>query len=704
MKQVFQMLGTGDTLVSDVPVPELRPGHLLIRTKSTLVSAGTEKMLVDFGKSNLIQKARSQPDKVRAVLDKARTDGILTTIEAVKTKLDQPLPLGYSNVGIVDQVGSGVAGFNVGDRVVSNGHHAGVVRVAQNLCARVPDDVSDESAAFAVVASIALHGVRLSQPMLGERVVVIGLGLIGLITVQLLRANGCKVLALDFAKDRLKLAESFGAQTVDLGSDVDPVAVGMSFSNGVGLDAALITAATDSNDPVRQSAQMCRKRGRIILVGVAGLELSRADFYEKELSFQVSCSYGPGRYDPNYEDKGQDYPIAYVRWTEQRNFEAALDLMSSGAIDLQPLISHRFSILDALDAYSLLSSGKNTLGILLDFPEETSDTSEKVVTLNAKPVSPAGSATVSVIGSGNYSSRVLIPAFKEAGAVFQTLINSGGASAVHVGRKNGFQHIGTDPETAFRDSVTSSVVIATRHDTHAEFVRKALQAGKNVFVEKPMCLSHNELAEIEASLASSDSAIMAVGFNRRFSPLSKKMKELLGGLTAPKSLVLTVNAGAIPDSHWTQDLTIGGGRIVGEGCHFIDLARFFVSSPICTFTVSSIRNNVSRSIDTVTITLDFEDGSIATVHYFANGHASFPKERIEAFCSGRVLQLDNFRVLHGFGWNGFRKQRLFRQDKGQSACVAAFMQAVRSGGPPPIPHDEILEVSRVSIDVQEALS
>lgn len=724
MRQILHDLRDGSIELTEVPRPIAKRGQLQIRTIYTLISAGTERMLVDFGKASLIDKARQQPDKVRLVLDKVKTDGLLPTLEAVRSKLDQPLAMGYCNVGTVLELGAGVTGFAIGDRVASNGKHAEVVSVPVNLCAKVPRGVSDEEAAFTVIGAIALQGIRLLQPALGEAVVVTGLGLIGLMTVQLLRAHGCRVLGIDYGGEKLELAKYFGAEVVDLSAGQDPVSAAQVFSRSRGVDGVIITAATKSSEPVHQAALMCRKRGRIILVGMTGLELSRADFYEKELTFQVSCSYGPGRYDANYEEKGQDYPVGFVRWTEQRNFEAVLDMMADGRLDVKPLISHRFDIEQVDEAYQMVSGSEPSLGILLKYPgaNEKPDAVLRNSTVRlAGTASVAGDGRVSVafLGAGNYAAGVLIPAFKAAGARLRTVASSGGVSGIHAGKKYGFEEVTTDTEKVFNDSAVNVVVIATRHDSHANFVLKAIQAGKHVFVEKPLCLTLEELDAIEVAYRESFKflspilfpdgrewpddfsdqdwsmpPILMVGFNRRFAPQVRKMKALLAGVKEPKSFVMTVNAGVIPADHWTQDPAVGGGRIVGEACHFIDLLRFLAGNAITSCSRSAMDSSTE---DTVSLQLNFADGSIGTIHYFANGNKSYPKERLEVFCAGRVLQLDNFRKLSGFGWSGFRKMNLWWQDKGQAACAAAFIKAIREGGPASIPIDEIIEVSRVSI-------
>lgn len=727
MKQLLQNLKTGDMILEDVPCPQVKSGEVLIRTVRSLISTGTEKMLLEFGKANLIDKARQQPDKVKMVLDKIKTDGLIPTLEAVYSKLDQPLPMGYCNVGVVLEVGRGVRDFQAGDRVASNGKHAEVVAIPANLCAKIPDSVPDDTAAFTVLGAIALQGLRLAEPTLGESVVVTGLGLIGLLAVQLLKAQGCRVLGIDFDQRKLDLAVKFGAEVVNPLTS-DPVAAALAFSRGRGVDGVLIAAATKSSEPVHQAAVMCRKRGRIVLVGVTGLELSRADFYEKELTFKVSCSYGPGRYDPLYEEGGQDYPLGFVRWTAQRNFEALLDLMSSHQIAVDPFISHRFRFEEARDAYALITSDAPSLGVLLTYADEESSTQRK--RLNTVRVSDSKGAekktetpAAAFIGAGNYASQVLIPAFKSTGITLQSIACSSGISGAHAARKFGFHETTTDTSSLFSHPEINTVVIATRHDSHASFVCAALQAGQHVFVEKPLAITRDELQHIQVvyqqgdenrSTSAGDTGggsgrtrpLLMVGFNRRFSPHVQKIKALLQSTREPKTFIMTVNAGAIPRNHWTQDEKVGGGRIIGEGCHFIDLLRFLADSPIASVSATMVgpHTGVPIRTDRVSFTLTFADGSFGTVHYLSHGHKSFPKERLEVFCAGGILQLDNFRQLRGYGWPGFTKMSLWRQDKGQQACAAAFVTAIKTGAPAPIPFDELVEVTRASFDIMDHLS
>ncbi len=701
MKQILQNLSNGKTSLVNTPSPKPIKGHVNIQTTNSLVSVGTERMMVNFGKAGWLEKARSQPDKVKMVLEKVKVDGLSATYDAVKSKLDQPLPLGYCNVGkVLDGTDTG---FQRNSRVVSNGNHAEVVRVPKNLVVSIPDEVDDETASFTVLGSIALQGIRLVNPTVGETVVVTGLGLIGLLTVQILKANGCRVLGIDFDSTKCELAKKFGAEVVDLSKDQDPIVKAEAFSRGRGVDAVIITASSKSNKIVHEAATMCRKRGRIVLVGVVGLELSRADFYEKELTFQVSCSYGPGRYDEHYEDKGIDYPFGFVRWTEKRNFEAVLDLMASGSINIKPLVSHRFKIDEAVSAYKNLDD-KSSLGIILNYKGTQVDSlRETTVKLKEKGFNKVQKGNVAFIGGGNYASRVLIPAFKRAGANLKVLVTSGGMSAVHHGKKNGFLEASTEINKAFDDTI-DSVVIATQHNLHASQTIKALEKGKHVFVEKPLALTHNEIDRIEVTQKKFKSMVM-VGYNRRFSPHIQRIKSLLDPKPLPKTFIMTMNAGEVPKEHWTQDSLKGGGRIIGEACHYIDLMRFLAGSKIKSFHAVKMGKNdfVEVTEDKALISLTFMDGSIGSIHYFANGGKSFPKERIEVFCDNAVLQLDNFRKLRSYGWRGFNRMSLWSQDKGQENCVDAFMKSVRSGKENPIPQDEIFEVARVSVDIAEML-
>lgn len=707
MKQLLQNLGNGTLEIAETPAPACGRGQLLIATNLTLVSAGTERMLVEFGKANLVAKARSQPDKVRQVLSKMKTDGVSATLDAVRSKLDQPLALGYCNVGVVTEVGAGVSGFNVGDRVLSNGPHAEIVRVPATLAALVPHSVSDEEAAFGVIASIGLQGMRLAQPQLGECFVVTGLGLIGLMTAQLLKAAGCRVMGIDLDPKRCAMASAWCDVTVALKDGADPIAAARTFSRGAGVDGVIVTTATSSDGPVSQAAEMCRQRGRIVLVGVAGLNLVRDQFYKKELTFQVSSSYGPGRYDPSYEEKGHDYPAGFVRFTAQRNFVAVLDSMASGALRTSDMVTHRYEVADAAKAYQTLTDDPAALGIVLRFRDAATPpatVSLRTITL-ASRASAAGTLQVGVIGAGNFASRVLIPALKSAGASIRSVATSSGLNAVHHGRKHGAELATTDLSVVFDDPSIDAVVVATRHDSHAELVIKAIKAGKHVFVEKPIALNHAETDAVEAAVAEARAAgrdpIVMVGFNRRFAPHVERAATALKRIgDAPRIMLMTMNAGEIPPDHWTQDMEAGGGRIVGECCHMIDLARYLAGSPITGVTSAAIGRTAGGPSprDNAVVTVNFANGSLASVAYLAMGSKDFPKERIEVFAAGGVLQIDNFRKFNTYGWPGAQSARAFSQDKGHAAGVAAFLAAIRMGSASPIPFEQLLEVSHASVD------
>lgn len=713
MNQLLQSLKTGDLSLIQIPQPQVKDNHLLVQATSSLISAGTERMLMDFGRANIVGKIKQQPDKVKQVFNKIKTDGVVATLEAVRAKLDHPIPLGYCLVGKIVESGQGCGDFKIGERVVTNGYHAEVVRVSKNLCVKIPDNVDDESATFAVLGAIGLQGIRLANPTLGETFVVIGLGLIGHLTVQLLIAQGCRVLGIDFDASRCALAHRFGAEVLQLSEDVDPISFADQFSRRRGVDGVLITAATESDLPIKQAALMCRKRGRIVLIGVAGLHLSRDDFYKKELSFQVSCSYGPGRYDKNYEEKGLDYPIGFVRWTENRNIEAVLDMMAAGKINVAPLITHRFIFSEAIGAYKLLDD-KSALGILLKYSENPTSSAHRPLFSKEVALNPPGAAhrplfskgvVLACAGAGNFSSRVLLPLFKKHNAQLHTLVSNQGINAVIHGKKNGFSYASSDFNDVLKNNEINTVIIATPHCLHADQVVACLQAGKHVFVEKPLAITHEQLLKIAEEYGSgSDSdrsirkkPILMIGFNRRFSPFIQKIKNLLTPLHEPKNMIMTVNAGFIPRDHWTQDSKIGGGRLLGEACHFIDLLRYIADAPIAKSDIHRLNSDRYCKNENITITLEFMDGSLGTVHYFANGHAGFPKETLDVFCAGKILHLDNFRKLSGFGFTNFKKMKTFRQQKGHAEEIAEFIKAIENNSGAPIFFDEILEVTEVCL-------
>lgn len=707
MKQVVQNLKSGVLEVIDVPCPAVSPGHLLIRTRRSLISAGTERSVVEFGQASLASKVRQNPERVRRVLDKIKSEGLLPTLELVFAKLDEPMPLGYSNVGQVLEVGTGVEGFQVGDRVLSNGRHAEIVNKPINLCAAIPPEVDDESATFTVVGAIGLEGIRLLAPQIGERVAVFGLGLIGLLAVQMLRSAGCDVLGIDLDPERLSLARTFGATTADVASGVDPVAAGMAFSRGHGVDGVLITASAKNDRIVHQAAQMSRKRGRIVLVGMVNLDLDRADFYEKELSFQVSCSYGPGRYDPVYEEQGVDYPLPFVRWTEQRNLEAVLGLLASGRLNVEPLITAQVPQAEADRAYDLVTNDRRQIGVILTYPEDQPNLDRVVrrtAASTATSVNGQGHARVAVIGAGNHTKLRLLPELKRAGAQLVGIASASGVTAAHAARKYGFESSTTDYRTLLDDPRVDAVMITTRHDLHVPMVSSALEAGKHVFVEKPIAIDRDGLARVREVYERTEGLQLMVGFNRRFSPHAVKMRQLLSGRSGPICMNVLINAGYLPLDHWMHDPRTGGGRINGEGCHWIDLMRYLVDRPISQVQAMSVGDAPGVDVrgDKVSIALQFEDGSLGNLHYFANGYKGFIKERIEVYSDGRVLVLDDFRALRGYGWSNFNKLKLFSQDKGRKGEITSFLDCVVRGGKPPMPPDDIWNVTEATLAAVEA--
>lgn len=705
MRQILQDLRSGELRLEEVAAPDVRVNTLLIRTTRSLISAGTERMLSNFAKASYLEKARQQPERVKQVLQKARTDGILATYEAVSARLDQPVPLGYCNVGRVLAVGDGVAGFEAGDRVVSNCPHVEVALAPKNLCARIPDGVSDEDAAFTVTAAIGLQGLRLIAPTLGETVVVAGLGLIGLLSVQLLKANGCTVIGFDFNADRVARAGRYGAQAHNLAEGVDPVAAVMAATQGRGADGVLITAATSDNALIGQCAQMSRKRGRIVLTGVIGLDLDRADFYEKELSFQVSCSYGPGRYDPGYEQKGQDYPLPFVRWTEQRNFDAVLTLLREGRLDVGGLITNRVPFHEASQAYAYLNSPE-AIGIVLEYDAAAEDSALRARTVRTATVTAApGGKALGVIGAGNFTQAKILPGLKAAGADIKTIVSSNGTSGAVAARRFAIPHSATDENAVFDDPQIGAVIVATPHNSHARLVVRALESGRHVFVEKPLCLSPAELDSIvavrEAAAVRGSVPVVLAGFNRRFAPLAVQMRKAASARRAPAFAVYSCNAGMIPAEHWTQDPGVGGGRIVGEACHFIDFLRFAVGVPIVRVSAVKQKAQGGDLEDNAAISLVFADGSVGQVNYFACGNKGYPKERCEMSFDGKTLVLDNYRKLTGYGIGGSKSS--LRQDKGHDAQFAAFTRAAAGDGAPPVAFDEIENVMRATFAAVRAM-
>lgn len=701
MLQLVQNLKTGTTSLEEVPAPRPLTGTVLIRTTCSLVSPGTERMLVEFGKASLVAKARQQPDKVKMVLDKIKSDGLMPTLEAVFNKLDQPLPLGYCNVGEVVEVGAGVTGFSVGDRVASNGPHAELVCVPKNLVAHIPDDVSNEAAVFTVIGSIGLQGIRLLKPELGETVIVIGLGLIGLITAELLQSNGCRVIGVDIDEHKLSLAESKGITTVN-STTQDVVKLVQGFTNNIGADGVIVTASAKSSQIISQAAQMSRKRGRIILVGVVGLELNRAEFYEKELTFQVSCSYGPGRYDPQYEQSGLDYPLPFVRWTEKRNFKAILSALSKGQLQVDPFVTQKVPLADYQMVYDNLNQSGAIASLLSYTYKQDSEVVPASIVKLSEPKYEPNEVVAGIIGAGNFTKMTLLPALKSVNASIKSIASARGLNAASLARKFRIPQATSDYQNILNDCDVNLVIITTRHNLHAPMVIEALSAGKHVFVEKPLALNTDQLKDIINTLQNSPDLCINVGFNRRFAPLVQKLKNMLGESPKPMNLVINMNAGHIPPDSWIQDIELGGGRIIGEACHHIDLASYLCRSKVHSVCMNALGPVPSANTDNASIMLKYENGSNVVVNYFSNGHKRYSKERVEVYFEGKTIVLDNFRRLYTYGFKS--PKRISRhQNKGHEEQFDKLIQGTEKGSGQLIPKSSLINTSLTSIKAIESL-
>lgn len=730
MKQLVQNMRSGETLVVETPIPRPARGQVLVRTAASLVSAGTERMVVEFAGKSLIGKARSRPDLARQALEKARREGLLPAIDAAFNRLDQPLLLGYSSAGTVVGLGEGVSGLKIGQRLACAGGgyavHAEYVAVPRLLTAALPDQVDFDSAAFTTLGAVALHGFRLAGVQLGESVAVIGLGLLGLLACTIARAAGCRVLGIEKEAQRISFAGQLGWQAVSRENAEQAAA---SFTHGRGLDAVLICADTSASDPVELAGLISRDRARVVAIGAVGLQLPRKIYYDKELSFMNSRSYGPGRYDRSYEEAGSDYPIGYVRWTEGRNLEAVVDLLAAGSLDVKPLITHRFPIQQAPEAYRLIQgqAGESFMGVLLTYPQHAAESpdafpmSEQSRIELAAAAGPAASAVqasklqVGVLGAGNFASAVMLPAMSRVRDLqLVGLVSASGASARHLARRFGFQYASTDEQGLLSDKSINTVAILTRHHLHARQVVAALQAGKHVFCEKPLALTLEQLGEIEGVLVAMGSAerdvpafrspLLAVGFNRRFALLARRMKDFIQECYEPLFCSYRVNAGFLPADHWTQDPEQGGGRLVGEACHFIDFLTYLVGEPPAAISAQALPDEGRYSQDNFLLSVEFPDGSLGTVSYLSNGDRSYAKERVEVFCGGRVAVLDDFRRLELVSGGRRQSHRSpLRQDKGHQAQWEIFAAAVQAGGPPPIPYAQLFGVSRSTILARQSL-
>lgn len=707
MKQVIQSRRTGKLALKEVPDPKVRAGHLLVKTNASLISAGTERMVVEFAKKSLAGKAKARPDLVKKVIEKTKRDGLRSTFQTVMTRLDEPLPLGYSAAGEIVAVGHGLEGlYRVGQRVAMAGagiaNHAELNVVPRNLAAAVPDDVSDEEAAFGTLGAIALHAVRNAEPKLGDVVCVLGLGLVGQMASQLLKLSGARVIALDYDRSRLRLAKDLGAEMiVDLAQD-DVTQIVSHMTNGRGCDSLLIAAATSSNEPFLTAAAITRDRARVVMVGMTGTEFPYAEFMKKELNIIISRSYGPGRYDPDYEGRNVKYPEGWVRWTETENLAECVRLMASNRdirLRVTPLISHRLQLTAAEDAYKMITSGTEPhLGVVLTYPSLPEPPKPSFLIPSVKP----SNCVLGVIGAGNFAKSVLLPQLKKLPNVtLHTLATQRGATADHGKETFGFLQACTDPERLFETPEINAVLIATRHDSHAPLTAQALAAGKCVLVEKPLALDLAGINQVITARNNQDQAFFQVGFNRRFARMAIKLKNHFLMHPGPKMMNFRINAGAVAGDHWVQSADQGGGRLLGEVCHFIDFARFLADSRLTTVH-SHAAGGVGSLGDDVTVTLRFTDGSLATILYTAQGDLAAGKERYEIFAGGQNGLIDDFKRLEITG-GGKRLSERGSADKGFTASLTAFVAAVTSGAVPALDEAQLIETSTATIAALESL-
>jgi predicted dehydrogenase/threonine dehydrogenase-like Zn-dependent dehydrogenase len=708
MKQILQNSRNGKIEVRDVPAPNAVKGCVLVRVAASLVSAGTERASAEFASKNLIQKAQARPDLVRDVVSKMRREGLLSVFSAVRNRLDQPSALGYSCAGTVIEVGEGITDIRVGDRVACAGAgfavHAEFSCVPRMLVATIASsNVDFESAAFTTVGAVAMHAVRTAEANLGEVVAVLGLGLLGQLAVQILRAAGCTVIGLDLVQERAALAVSMGA-TAATTSEEEYRDLCFRHSNGYGADSVLITAETSSSGPVNLAAQIARDRGIVVAVGDIGMDLERRRYYEKELDFRVSRSYGPGRYDAAFEQKGIDYPIGHVRWTETRNMEAFLHLLADEKLNVKPLITHRFEIENAVSAYELIADKARQpyLGVLIRYPANQQNESRRVELVGPRSqISSENRVRIGLLGAGNFARGVLIPAMRQAGTQLIGVCSANGVSAQSAAKKFGFVFCTTDEDRIYSDDSINAVVIATRHNLHAAQIIRALERGRHVFCEKPLCLTEEELDAIQIAYAGAASCRLMVGFNRRFALMIQQLRTFLEQADGPFTMHYRVNGGSLPPDHWVDDPEQGGGRILGEMCHFVDLLSFIcASNPISV----QAKGASSPSGQDVTAIIEFANGSIGTITYVCNGDRAFSKERIEVFGGGAVAALDDFRRLDLIR---HRKKKTFhsrlRQDKGHKSEWRAFSECITSGGPAPIAFEEIVASALATIRIAESL-
>jgi predicted dehydrogenase/threonine dehydrogenase-like Zn-dependent dehydrogenase len=695
MKQIIQNMKTGETQVIDVSIPVIQPGYLLVQTKASLVSSGTERTLVSFAEKNLVGKAQSRPDLFKQVLDKAKREGLFSTINAAFNRLDVPLTLGYSSAGIVLEIGDEVVGFKPGDRVVCAGGgyavHAEYALVPKNLIAHLPDTVNFESGAFATLGAIALNGVRLANPQVGESCAVIGLGLLGLLTSQIVAASGCEVIGMDIDADRVQFANKTGLQAFENNHIKSNY---LSLTNGRGFDHIFICADTSSNDPIETAGVIARDRANVIAIGAVGLSIPRKLYYEKELTFKIARSYGPGRYDHAYEEDGKDYPLGYVRWTEGRNLEAIVGLLNRKEMNVSPLITHRFTIGESKDAYKLITdeNKRNYLGVIITYPEQDQRSIENEICFsNRHKPKVENKVNIGVIGAGNYANAVFLPAIKKnSDSLLNGIISTKGLNAQQSANKYGFLFSGSNEESIINNKEIDVVVILTQHNNHARLVKDSLQSGKHVYCEKPLAITVDQLKTIIPELQKKEHPYLSVGFNRRFAPFSIQLNSFFKDRTEPLVANYRINAGFLPESHWLNDPSKGGGRLIGECCHFIDYMIFLfgqVPKSVQTLVVPSVGK---YSNDNFILSLIFPDGSIGTISYLSNGNKSLGKEYLEVFCEGKTGILNDFRSLQLFGKSVDKKRSIFKQDKGHSAAWNAFIETIKTKDVPPISYSELI--------------
>jgi len=706
MKQLLQDMRAKKPTLAEVPVPTPQPGMVLVRNAASLVSSGTERALVEFAGKSLLGKARSRPDLLRQVLDKARGEGLLNAANAAFGRLEESMPLGYSAAGTIVELGSGVAGFRVGQRVACAGGnyavHAEYVVVPQNLLAALPDELDFESAAFTTLGAIALHGFRLAEAQLGSRVAVIGLGLLGQLAASIAQAAGCQVLGIDLDDKRVALARKRGLQAIARESAEQTA---WSPSRGQGFDAVLVCADTESSDPIELAGEIACDRARVVAIGAVGMQVPRRTYYAKELNLIVSRSYGPGRYDPGYEEAGLDYPIGYVRWTEGRNLQAFVDLMGSAQVDVTALVSHRFPIEKANQAYELIRSKESFLGVLITYPKTREKLAEVKRVRFSRVAKPLVKERVrlGVLGAGNFARYTMLPALKGLrGLELVGIASASGRQAADLGKRFSFRYASSDEQEILKDKSVNAIAVLTRHNLHGHQSLAALKSGKHVFCEKPLVLTEKELTTIEKQVAGGNSPLMMVGFNRRFAPLTKQLVAFLGKREEPLAANYRVNAGPLPANHWLLDPAQGGGRLLGEGCHFIDYLTFLVGkSPVSVFT-QALTDTTELGQENLQVTLKFADGSLGTLTYLSNGDRSLPKERLEVFCAGKVAVLDDYRALD-LTHNGRTRGLRGSQDKGHRAAWQEFIQALSKRGVPPIPYEQIFGGARATFAALRSL-